>query len=92
MVHLVPTKPGHYWARWRIKSPGTAEENDPPSGEWEVVQVFQNCIDPDDPEYLAVAVAGVERSQAVENFYWGDRVPEPKGVSGEALLLSLAKP
>lgn len=72
-----PTKPGHYWARWRIKSPGTAEEDDPPSAQWEVVQVFENCIDPNDDEYLMVAVAGVERSQAIENFFWGDLVVPP---------------
>lgn len=72
-----PTKPGHYWARWRIKSPGTAEEDDPPFAQWEVVQVFENCIDETDDEYLMVAVAGVERSQAIENFHWGERVQEP---------------
>lgn len=89
----IPKSPGHYWARWRIKSQGTAEEDDPPSGQWEVVQVFQNCIDEDDDEYLMVAVPGVERSQAIENFHWGERVPEPHGASaGEALLLRLAKP
>ena len=73
----LPDKAGHYWARWKIKNPGTAEEDDPPSGQWEVVQVFENCIDPDDGEYLMVAVAGVERSQSVENFHWGERVQEP---------------
>lgn len=88
-----PRGPGHYWARWRIKSPGTAEEDDPPSGSWEVVQVFVNCIDEDDDEWLMVAVPGVERSQDVENFYWGQRVQEPVGATdGEGLLLALAKP
>lgn len=72
-----PKEPGHYWARWRIKSPGTAEEDDPPSAQWEVVQVFENCIDQSDDEYLMVAVAGVERSQSVENFFWGERVVPP---------------
>lgn len=80
---MQPTEPGHYWAKWKIKSPGTAEEHDPPGGEWEVVQVFQNCIDEDSDEYVMVSVAGVERSQSVENFFWGDRVPEPMG-SGSA--------
>jgi hypothetical protein len=75
---LVPSFPGHYWARWKIKDPGTAEEDDPPGGQWEVVQVFANCIDPEDDEYLMVAVPGVERSQSVENFHWGTRVPEPR--------------
>lgn len=81
---MKPKKAGHYWARWKIKSPGTAEEDDPPSGQWEVVQVFENCIDETDDEYLMVAVAGVERSQSLENFFWGERVPEPVGVSSSA--------
>lgn len=78
---MAPKKPGHYWAKWKIKAPGTAEEDDPPGGEWEVVQVFRNCIDEDDPEHLMVSVAGVARSQALENFFWGQRVPEPAGVT-----------
>ena len=78
---MAPRKPGHYWARWKIKSPGTAEEDDPPGGSWEVVQVFRNCIDESDDEYLMVSVAGVARPQSVENFFWGERVPEPAGVT-----------
>lgn len=86
-----PKTPGHYWARWRIKSPGTAEEDDPPGGQWEVVQVFENCIDETDPEYLMVSVAGVERSQSVENFHWGNRVQEPSyAVTDTALLITRA--
>lgn len=77
----------------KTETAGTAEEDEPPSGCWEVVQVFQNCIDEDDDEHLMVAVAGVECSQSIENFFWGARVPEPHGaVSGEGLLLALAKP
>ena len=60
-----------------LKSPGTAEEDDPPSAQWEVVQVFENCIDETSDEYLMVAVAGVAKAQAIENFYWGDRVQAP---------------
>lgn len=91
---MTPKKAGHYWARWKIKSPGTAEEDDPPSGQWEVVQVFENCIDETDDEYLAVAVAGVERSQSLENFFWGERVPEPAGASsadGLMIVRALSK-
>lgn len=83
---MTPTNPGHYWARWRIKSPGTAEEDDPPSAQWEVVQVFENCIDDTDYQYLRVAVAGVERSQDIENFHWGERVPEPPYVKPDDAL------
>lgn len=71
-IQTLPTTPGHYWARWRIKSPGTAEEDDAPSGMWEIVQVFQNCIDETDDEWLMVAVPGVERSQSIQDFFWGD--------------------
>lgn len=81
---MKPTRTGHYWARWKIKSPGTAEEEDPPDGRWEVVQVFENCIDPDNDEHLAVHVAGVERVQHLDNFLWGERVAEPAGISGTA--------
>ncbi len=89
---MLPKEPGHYWARWRIKSPGTAEEDDPPGGQWEVVQVFVNCVDPDDAEYLMVAVPGVERSQSIENFHWGEAVHRPYPPDeGEALLLRMAK-
>lgn len=67
-----PTGPGFYWAKWKIKDPGTAEEDDPPFGKiWEVVDVFVNCINPEDDEHLMVAVTGVEKAQSLENFFWG---------------------
>jgi hypothetical protein len=69
---MLPKVDGHYWAKWKIKSPGTAEEHKSPLGNWEIVQVFLNCIDKDDPEHFAVQVAGVERSQSLENFFWGE--------------------
>lgn len=69
---IVPSKPGFYWAKWKIKDPGTAEENDPPNGDhWEVVDVYVNCINPDDDEYLMAMVPGVEKAQSLENFFWG---------------------
>lgn len=70
----IPKAPGFYWARWKIKDPGTAEEDDPPSGEWEVMHVVENCIDPDDDEYLMAMVPGVEKWQSLENFIWGTEV------------------
>lgn len=67
-----PQLPGFYWAKWKIKSPGTAEEDDAPWGQnWEVVDVFANCIDPEDDEYLMVHVSGVAKAQALDNFFWG---------------------
>lgn len=67
-----PTKPGFYWAKWRLCDEGTDDEADfTPSDTWEVVDVFVNCVDRDDPEHLRVFVSGVARGQAVENFFWG---------------------
>jgi hypothetical protein len=36
-----------------------------------VVDVFENCSDEFDPEWLRVHVPGVEHGQAVENVIWG---------------------
>jgi hypothetical protein len=67
-----PKKAGHYWAKWRIANDGTREGDElTPSDTWEVVQVFENCLDHTDDEFLAVHVPGVERSQSLENFVWG---------------------
>lgn len=89
---MAPKEPGHYWARWKIKAEGTADEDDPPSGGWEVVQVFVNCIDPEDDEFLMVAVPGVERAQSIENFFWGDAVHRPYPPDeGEELMRRFAK-
>lgn len=77
-----PKAPGFYWAKWKIKSPGTAEEDDAPWGQdWEVVDVFENCIDQTDDEYLMVHVSGVEKAQALENFFWG---PGPLALPSKA--------
>jgi hypothetical protein len=76
--YLPPTKPGFYWAKWKIAAEGTKEGDDlTPSDEWEVVQVNLNCLDPDDPEYLSVAVCGVEKTQWLENFFWGPGPLDP---------------
>lgn len=67
-----PTKPGFYWAKWKIAENGTKDEHDfRPLHNWEVVEVFVNCTDESDPEYLRVFVGGVSRTQSIENFYWG---------------------
>lgn len=84
MRHPTPTKPGHYWAKWRIADDGTPEgDEQTPSDVWEVVQVNENSTDRSDPEYLMVAVPGQTRSQSVENFYWGSGalIPPDKGQS-----------
>lgn len=67
-----PMKTGFYWAKWRIADEGTKEGDElTPSDQWEVVHVFENIADTEDPEYLRVEVPGVERSQSLENFFWG---------------------
>jgi len=74
---LIPFREGFYWGQWRIKDEGTADENDPPGKEWEVMHVVENCIDETDDEYLMVMVPGVGKWQSVENFIWGDPVAKP---------------
>lgn len=69
-----PTKPGFYWAKWRIADDGTDDDGEGcggPHADWEVVEVCENCMDANDPEYLRVAVTGVARSQSLGNFSWG---------------------
>ena len=68
-----PKEAGFYWAKWKIADDGTKEGDElTPSDGWEVVEVFVNCIDETDDEYLMVFVPGVERCQSVQNFFWGN--------------------
>lgn len=70
--YATPTKEGFYWAKWKIADAGTREGDDlTPSDKWEVVEVWENCNDKSNPEYLRVSVCGVERGQSLENFVWG---------------------
>jgi len=69
----IPTKPGFYWAKWRIAEDDTADNGECCPGihaEWEVVEVFENTTDCGDPQYLMVFVPGVAQSQSLENFFW----------------------
>lgn len=73
-----PTTEGHFWAKWRIAEDGTDDADSfTPLDHWEVVQVFENGGEPDNPEYLMVHVPGVSKGQNVENFIWGPEVFEP---------------
>lgn len=76
MKHPTPTKPGWYWAKWQIPEDDTHEKDEVswPQKGWIVVEVFENCSDPKDAEYLRVFVDGVRESQCVENFFWGTKV------------------
>lgn len=77
----VPQKAGFYWAKWRIPEDGTADEDrfvfvD----KWEAVEVHPALGETD--ELFRVSVAGVERTQSVENFVWAQPcrpmpAPEP---------------
>lgn len=71
----LPKSAGFYWAKWRIPTDGTRDINEfVPSDRWEVVEVFVNQIDEDNPEHFMVAVSGVERGQALDGFVWGASV------------------
>lgn len=83
MAIMVPTKPGFYWAKWRIAAAGTADNGEGCMGtdaDWEVVEVWENSLDTSDDEYLMVHVPGVEKGQSIDNFYWGNckRLEPPK--------------
>jgi hypothetical protein len=70
----VPTKPGFYWAKWRIAEDDTPAELAAtlPCDTWGVVEVFENYIgEKHDNEKFRVAVPGVRESQLLENFIWG---------------------
>ena len=81
-----PNKPGFYWALWLTAATGTHEGDQlTPAQEWEVVEVWANygskpCeADLDVAPEFGVAVTGVRETQWLENFKWGDRIPERKG-------------
>lgn len=73
-----PTKPGYYWALWITASPDTHEGSElTPSTNWEVVEVWENVVDPCEADYEAgdvfgVSVPGVRETQWLENFQWGE--------------------
>jgi hypothetical protein len=68
----LPIREGFYWAKWRIAEDGTREADElTPSDDWEVVYVFENCLDEASDERFMASVPGVERAQSMENFFWG---------------------
>jgi hypothetical protein len=74
-----PAKPGFYWAVWLTPSPGTRDaEALMSASEWEVVYVFENGISFQDRDYLRVLVTGVEQSQSIQNFRWGEGPLTPR--------------
>lgn len=78
----LPIREGFYWAKWRIANDDTREAEElTPSDSWEVVYVFENSFDLASDERFMASVPGVEKSQSVENFYWG---PGPLTEPGKA--------
>ena len=81
MTYPTPTKPGFYWAKWRIADQDDAmtEEYESylPCNKWGVVDVFENCLDTSVAEYLRVHIPGVSDGQSLENFFWGPGPLEP---------------
>lgn len=72
-----PKEPGFYWAKWRDADPLTRDGDElTPSEKWEPVEVFDN--NGEGSEQLRVEVGGVERSQSIENFLWGDKIDPPR--------------
>ncbi len=76
----IPKKPGWYWAKWKIASPGTYEGDElTPSDSWEIVELCINCDAPLSDEPLSVSVSGVRETQWPDQFYWGPMIPEYVG-------------
>lgn len=70
-----PEREGFFWARWHTPAPGTADNGECCNpDEWQVCQVFENCLDEASPGHLMVFVPGVERAQPLDAFEWGQEV------------------
>lgn len=79
----LPTRPGFYWALWMSCAPSTHEAHEMTLPQnWEIVEVWENFLgepcEADRTEKFAVHVPGVREAQWLENFKWGERVPERK--------------
>lgn len=70
-----PTKPGWYWAKL-VRPTNMPEGEDWASSDWEIVEVYENCLDETDDEYLAVFVGGIGPSQWLKDFEWGPEVKD----------------
>ncbi len=71
----MPTKPGYYWAKWRIATDETHEGDElTPCDDWEIVQVNDNGGEPGTLTELSVSVHGVRETQWRDQFVWGSYV------------------
>lgn len=80
---MLPDRPGFYWALWLTADPETKDADDMvASPNWGVVEVFENFLgepcEADQAEKWGVFVPGVEQVQWLENFEWGERIPQRK--------------
>ena len=70
-----PAKDGMFWGRWHTPCPGTADDGECCSGtEWEVHHVFRNHYRHDEDDRWRVMVPGVEQTQPIDAFEWGEEV------------------
>jgi hypothetical protein len=78
----IPTKPGFYWVKLCIRDERTADEDVfKPKNNWEVVDVFENCINQSDPEHFRIhEVAAVKSLTLMVR-----RRPGPTASDGELL-------
>ena len=87
---MTPTKPGFYWAKWKIATPETHEGKElTPCNSWNVVEVWANTLDAAigrepqceadaEIEPFGVSVPGVRETQWPDQFFWGEGpLPEP---------------
>lgn len=81
-IKTLPDEPGFYWAKWRICDEGTVDEAVfQPNNHWEVVEVLDEFSGDKLPS--RVFVAGVEKSQSIENFVWARPIaPRPTPAKG----------
>lgn len=87
LTGLTPTKSGFYWAQWRKAVAGTRDAAElTPSDEWQPVQVFENALDEQHPEYLMVEVGGVEKAQGLDCFVWGPAISAFRQAEDEPCL------
>jgi hypothetical protein len=75
----LPTAEGFFWAKWvRCRPDHPDAEVWTPSDKWETVELFENCIEPTDDEYMMVFVGGCTQPQRPEDFEWGEPLIRPQ--------------
>ena len=79
---LTPDKEGSFWGRWHTPEAGTQDCGECCNGNvWEIHAVFDNNGF-DGEDRFRVLVPGVERSQPLDAFEWGEEVERPDYARG----------